>query len=285
MDSTLVSVTILSMGMATALSVIVWRLLREDRQRSEARVAALGEMAAVSSAPATAAPPADDDLPLARETVDRPLRAHQPVAPSAAASGSAKQAAVRAARLRRATPTPQAVPIASSTPLFAEPARSSPWGSRFAVMAGLTLLITSGVFFALASSYPANAPGRTGGTPGGAAPPAASGLELLSLRDAREGGSLTISGLVENPRGGVPLSRTAVTVYTFDETGAFLASGRALLDVTALQPGDDSPFVVTVPVSDAVARYRIGFRSEDGRVIAHVDRRQQNGIAASGGLP
>jgi len=32
--------------------------------------------------------------------------------------------------------------------------------------------------------------------------------------------------------------------------------------------------LISVPVTDAVARYRIGFRGEDGRVIAHVDKRQ-----------
>ena len=51
MDTTLVTVTILSMGMAAALSVIVWRMLRDERQRSDARVAAL----AAAAAPATQA--------------------------------------------------------------------------------------------------------------------------------------------------------------------------------------------------------------------------------------
>ena len=37
--------------------------------------------------------------------------------------------------------------------------------------------------------------------------------------------------------------------------------------------------VVTVPVAENVARYRIGFRGDDGRVIAHVDRRQQGAVA------
>ena len=32
---------------------------------------------------------------------------------------------------------------------------------------------------------------------------------------------------------------------------------------------------MSVPVTETVARYRIGFRGEDGRVIAHVDKRQQ----------
>ena len=35
MDTTLVTVTLLSMGMAGALSVIVWRMLRDEKQRAE----------------------------------------------------------------------------------------------------------------------------------------------------------------------------------------------------------------------------------------------------------
>jgi len=102
----------------------------------------------------------------------------------------------------------------------------------------------------------------------------------VSMRDARTAGTLTISGLVRNPRTGTLLSRVSVTAYAFDANGAFLASGRALLDVTSLSPGDDSPFLVSVPVTEGVARYRIGFRGEDGRVIAHVDKRQQGPVAA-----
>ena len=85
---------------------------------------------------------------------------------------------------------------------------------------------------------------------------------------------------MQNPRSGAPLSRVTVTAFAFDDKGAFLASGRALIDVTALSPGDESPFVVSVPVTETVARYRIGFRGEDGRVIAHVDKRQQAAVAA-----
>ena len=72
-----------------------------------------------------------------------------------------------------------------------------------------------------------------------------------------------------------------MTAYTFDDKGSFLASGRALIDVTALAPGDESPFVVTVPVTETVARYRIGFRAEDGRVIAHIDKRHRRRCAAN----
>jgi hypothetical protein len=243
MDTTLMMVTLLSMGMAAALSVIVWRMLRDERHRSEARVAALAGMAA-------------RPVPQRRQpaALDLPIRSSAPAAPSTAASARA--------------------PMGS---MFVEPAEPSPWGHRFAVMAGLGLVIASGILFALASSDSsgvsaksaagAHAPAQA------AAPAAAAGLELVSLRDSRKSDSLTITGMVRNPQGAT-LSRVTVTAYTFDDKGSFLASGRALIDVTSLAPADESPFVVTVPVTDAVARYRIGFRGEDGRVIAHVDKRQ-----------
>lgn len=227
MDTTLIGVTLLSLAMAAALSVIVWRLLRDERARSEARVAVLSSM---SAAPAVSGA---HELPL-----------------------------------RQAPPTVGA--------MFAEPEQESPWGHRLAVMTGLGLVIASVVLFALAASGTKTSARGAGASPAAAATAAsAGGLELLSLRDSRQGDTLTITGLVHNPRSGAPLSRVTVTAYTFDDRGSFLASGRALLDVTAFAPGDDSPFVVPVPVTGAVARYRIGFRSEDGRVIAHVDRRQQ----------
>jgi hypothetical protein len=247
MDSTLVTVTLLSMAMAATLSVIVWRMLRDERRRSEARVLALTTAAArpSSAAPRTShlAPRAPDlDLPI-RET------------PAAAAA------------------------------MFVAREVASPWGHRFAVMGGLGLVAASVILASLmANDRTAARRGPETGSAAAAAQPVASpataaGLELMSLRDGREPGSLTITGLVQNPRGGATLSRVTVTAYAFDDKGAFLASGRALIDVVTLAPGDESPFVVSVPVTETVARYRIGFRGEDGRVIAHVDKRQQAPVA------
>ncbi len=249
MDTTLVTVTVLSMGMAAAMSAIVWRMLRIERQRSSARVAALTALTADASATAAPQPRVDIDLPM-RERVG-----------------------------------------ADTPAMFVERDPASPWGPRFAVMAAVALILTSVVLFALAARRAQTSPPARKASAATAAPVAASapgGLELLSLRDSREPVSgagkpagLTITGLVRNPRQGSALNRVTVTAYTFDANGAFLASGRALIDVTALAPGDESPFVVTVPVSDSVARYRIGFRDDAGRVIAHVDRRQQGPIAAN----
>jgi hypothetical protein len=105
-------------------------------------------------------------------------------------------------------------------------------------------------------------------------------LELMSLKQTQDGNTLTITGLVQNPRDGVPLMKVAATAYLFDADGSFIASGRAPLDFTLLRPGDESGFAIAVPVTTAVARYRVGFRDEDGRVIGHVDRRGNNTIAA-----
>jgi hypothetical protein len=219
--------------MAAALSVIVWRMLRDERARSEARVTALA---------AIAAPPA------ARQNSDLPLRQ---------------------------------APATVGT-MFVEPDQASPWGHRLGVMAALGLVVASVVLFALAAGGTKTS-ARAAADPNAAAKASvpAAGLELLSLRDSRQADSLTITGLVHNPRGGSPLTRVTVTAYTFDDTGSFLASGRALIDVTAFAPGDESPFVVTVPVTGTVARYRIGFRAEDGSVIAHIDKRHQAPLAAN----
>jgi hypothetical protein len=284
MDTTLVTVTLLSMAMAASLSVIVWRMLRDERHRSDARVVALTTMAAPPANPDRAEP---IELPLH----ERAERGAQGPPRGVSAGGTHKlDDAPRASDL-----APRAsvfdLPIhegaAASTPMFVEPERSSPWGHRFAVMAGLCLVVASVILFSLASNgttsagraaAPANA--ATAARPG-ANPAATPGLELLSLRDARQSGSLTITGLVQNPHGGAALSRVTVTAYAFDDKGSFLASGHALLEVTSLAPGDESPFVVSVPVTETVARYRIGFRGEDGRVIAHIDKRQQAPVAAN----
>jgi hypothetical protein len=251
MDTTLVTVTLLSLAMAGTLTIVVWRLLRDERHRSEARVAALTQMASraverppsTKSAAASATPPSP---PRRREPMDLPLREERPA------------------------------PV-SSAPLYQQPVTSSPWGHRAAVMTALALVLASAVLFALAAHNRAVTPASAAG----AAARAPAALELLSLGDARDANTLTITGLVRNPRSAATQSRVTVTAFAFDDSGAFLSSGRALLDVTALAPGDESPSIVSVPASRSVARYRISFRGEDGRVIAHVDRRQQGAVADS----
>ena len=264
MDTTLVGVTLLSMAMAITLSVVVWRLLRDERRRSEARVAALADMAARATD--------HGSTRIAGRAAD-----HHGSTPIGGDEQRSQPARTVDLPLRE---SPHQVPSGS---LFGEADQSSPWGGRAVIMGGLALAGTAVVLFALTVRDRARVEPRVSVPPAQTTPATAATppLELLSLRDSREANTLTITGLVQNPRGGAMLRKVAVTAFTFDRSGGFLGSGQALLDVTSLAPGDESPFVVAVPVSGAVARYRIGFRGEDGRVIAHIDKRQQGAVAGT----
>jgi hypothetical protein len=98
-------------------------------------------------------------------------------------------------------------------------------------------------------------------------------LELLSLRHSTAAGTFTITGLVQNPSSGTAVRDVLAVVYLFDRDGDFFASGKAPLEFALLEPGGESPFVVRVPTSMPVRRYRVGFRYGAGGVVAHVDRR------------
>jgi hypothetical protein len=104
---------------------------------------------------------------------------------------------------------------------------------------------------------------------------ATTALELMSLHQEMQDGTLKISGLVRNPRGGVPQERLTAVVFFFDGQGGFLSSTRAPLDYRALAPGEESPFQLSAPAPAGVARYRVSFRRDEGAVVPHIDRRQQ----------
>ena len=167
--------------------------------------------------------------------------------------------------------------LAPGRPMFSGEREPAPWGRRAIAAAAVASVLVIAGYMLLSRSgeeTPAGTAASATTTPGP--------LELLSLRHASEPGRLTITGLVQNPRNGAPRSRIVATAFLFGADGTFLASGRAPLDFSTLGAGDESPFVVNVPVTSAVARYRIGFRSEDGQVIAHIDRRATGTFARTG---
>jgi hypothetical protein len=169
-------------------------------------------------------------------------------------------------------------PVVTAPELFSTPEHRSAWPKRLAVVASIAALV---VFAGLA----ARAIGALDRTPTvrAANAPATAGssqmLDLLSLEHAQQPDVLTITGLVQNPNGGASLSNIAATAFLFGADGTFLASGRAPLDFAILRPGAETGFVINVPVNVPVARYRVGFRGEDGRIIGHVDRRLSGTIA------
>ncbi len=223
MDLLLIGIAALSLILAVGMGLILFKVLNDERRRSDARVAAL------------AAAASDVDLPLT-------LHADDHAAPD---------------------------PVPSRSDLFVSADEASLWPRRAAVAAGLAAIVAI-AGYAIVPSRPA-------------APPAAAQvapLELLAMKHSQEGDTLTVSGSVRNPRTGVTQAQVFATAILFGADGNFLTSGRAALDFTSLAPGDESPFVVAVPVTGTVARYRVGFRAADGSVIAHVDRRADSTTAA-----
>ena len=245
MDWLMPLVTGLSLGIAALLGLLLTRLMREDRRRENARVALLTELS-VERRPAPQ-PVAEGLRPAAVPPADR--LADLELRPGAAA-----------------------VPDAAGG-LFQPAAEPPAWPRRLAVMAAMAVMVALGAL-AWRALPDRPAPAVAAATPAEATP-----LDLLSLRHDHDGGVFIVTGLMQNPRGGAALTGVEATVLAFGDDGAMLASGRAPLDFTVVTPGDESPFVIRVPVERTVARYRVGFRTADGRVLAHVDRRQPDSTA------
>jgi hypothetical protein len=263
MDTILLTVTALSLAMAASMTLIVVRVLRQERARSEARVAALGAMA---SDPVIA-PSTGRTTPLTRRT---------PVAPVV----SRPRHADPGIQLDDLEIRPAEGTVTGVSQLFAHADEPSPWGRRLVVIGSLAAVVVAMGFAAVSGKlHPAASNGAASTSAEQAPPLNTTPLELLSLHHVQETQRLVIAGVVQNPRSGATLSRVVATAFLFGPDGAFLTSSRAPLDFTTLTPGVESPFVVSVPVAGAVARYRIGFRTEDGRVIAHVDRRGPDSLA------
>ena len=200
---------LVSVAAALFCALLLWRVVREERLRSEARVAALAS------------------------AIDGP-----PVA------------------------GPAAMPNAS----FFEVGHTSPMQGRplLKIAVGFVMAVTVIVLIAMTSDREQPGP-RT------AAQAANSPLELISMRHARAGEALTITGLVRNP-GDTSAGRIIAVVLAFDRAGDFIASGRGPLEFPTLAAGDESPFQVTIPKVRDVGRYRVSFRTESG-VLRHVDLR------------
>jgi len=225
MDIVLLTLTTLSLAAAAGFGFLSWRIGREEREREQARIAAL----------------------------------------AAAMTGPA----VRGVFLSEADTTAQ-VAVGSLFESATEGLRGRP-AIKAAVVAAMVVTIVVGAIIGARISD--NAAATT--TPTRHEPivtNAVAPLELMSMRHQRQGTTLTVSGLVRNPPQGVAMNGITAVVFTFDRTGAFLSSGRAALDFSALGPGAESPFVVNVPNVLDVARYRVTFRSASG-VVRHIDRR------------
>jgi hypothetical protein len=149
-------------------------------------------------------------------------------------------------------------------------------GSRpFAILAGGGLVFATAIAIAIVSSRADRAPEGAVAAPVAVTTPVSFPLELVALGHERVGDQLTVRGVVRNPASAAEMDRLTAVVLLFTTSGGFLATGRAAVETTALLPGGESTFVVTVPRAAEVARYRVSFRTDD-RVVPHLDRRHES---------
>jgi hypothetical protein len=275
----LVIVTSLSLALAAIMSVVAWRVSRAERRRAEARIVALSAEI-------------HDEAPVA----------------SVAASGSNRvEIGIRGEPPRR-FPAPAAVgprsfmhdlplrdtamPVRDAglgSELFAGAAQPEASATRIVAVVALGVFVIAAVAalaIVLGGAWPTlpaiahsrtTTPGITG-TTGTARPAATAPLELVGLSHERDGDRLTIRGVVHNPDSATAIDDVDAVVAVYDRDGAVMTSARAPLARTPLDPGGESPFVVTVENAADVGRYRVSFRAGD-RVIAHVDRRSRTELA------
>jgi hypothetical protein len=208
--------------------------------------------------PLVAAPPAD----VAPVEVDTPVSAHDTV-----------RAMERPLLGGAAEPGPETEPARVSTTrdLFGDvdaPPRSDDrrWLAVAAVV--MVFLLGGAALWSLSSGT-----GSAAGTATQAAAPGGIALELVALGHDQAGKALLVRGLVRNPPAASTRANTYVQVRLFDEGGAPLGSGRGVLDVPSLVPGDEAAFTVELPADPRVRRYRVTFREPDGNLVPHVDIR------------
>ncbi|HUR19185.1 MAG TPA: hypothetical protein VMZ90_00155 [Vicinamibacterales bacterium] len=267
MDTTMWVILAGALALALGMAVVAWRLLRSDRERTDARAEMLRQLAfepePALNERAFQAPIVSSFEPSFGATVDRenpPTRRLMAVAViivfMAIGAGSVygiyKPGSSDASLSRGSSEGETGLPGRSAEGESSLPRRSSE---------GETSLPRR------------SSEGAKAGAP----------LELLSLSHRTESGDFVVAGLVQNPSDGRPAASVMAVVYLFNAQGDYFSSGKASLEFAPLAPGAESPFVVRIPKTAGVSRFRVGFRAQDGSVVAHVDRRGQPIGGTTGG--
>ena len=255
MDTLLLGITVVSLIVALVMSVMTWRLMRDEKQRSAARIAALAAAASDVDAPV--------EMPIAAAKVETPLSRSpwkpsvvidEPVVESFEPTISHSSGFLGAVTEERDTVGPQRSLAIAAVALF--------------------VILSGGLVWMMS--------GPEGTSPVAVGPN--SPLELVSLSHARQNDKLAVSGLVRNPVSGAPVEKLSAVVFLFDRMGTFVTSSRAHVDFLKLGAGDESPFVVSLDAPATVSRYRVSFRTDEG-VVPHIDRRGDSPAPMAGEQP
>ena len=271
MDTVLLVITLISAVTAIVALVSAGRVRRNERERSDARAAALAQAADTHGA-----------LEGGWTSVGGEWQWTPEPTSGTRESGFGISAATRDPRVIPVTeriPNPQS-PIPDVEPqisggLFGTVQREETSGSRLPIFAAAALIvILGGALLFLNTSTPSDR------TPTVARVSHTEPLELVALAHARDVSSLTISGTVRNPRSGVRVEGLTAVISLLDRSGALVSTKDVPLDYRALGPGEEAPFKVSVPDPGSIARYRVSFRAGTD-VVPHVDRRTDTKLASA----
>jgi hypothetical protein len=235
METLLLTITLLSSAVAIGAGLLSWRVVRRERLRSEARVAALADEIGGED--------------------------HAPVAIEAIASGEAPAESAFARE--------QAVEVHGG--LFSAPRPEASTSSRFAAVAAAGTLVVATIVGALVLSSGEESSRPQAVEEPASVAAVTTPLELIALAHERESDRLTVRGVVRGRASTSDPGLTAV-VLLFDREGEFIASGRAQVGDPHAAQSDDRRFIVSVPAGAQVSRYRVSFRSDD-HIVPHVDKR------------
>lgn len=246
MEAVLLAVTLLSLAIALGASALAWRVMRNERLRSEARIAALAADLGI-----------EDD--------ERPLHASRRADPAGAVE-------IRAAD----------EPVVAPAGMFAPKVRERS-AFRFAAGVGVAALLVAAVIgtLVLTSRGTPHAPAEPAQAAAArASAPADVPLELIALGHEREADRLTVRGVVRGVAPAPAQGPLTAVVSLFDREGTLIGSGRGTVQGAEADLAGERTFVVTVNSAGNVGRYRVSFRSDD-HIVPHVDRRAQPGTLSS----
>ena len=266
----LLGITVVSLIVALVMSITAWRLIRDDKQRSAARIAALS---------AAARPTMLSTSRLRR--FERAPRANE------GSLGTCSCGVLRLDRVRRNGRLDHAhgclreepdTTVSHATGFLGAVSqeRDSGGGQRIlAIAAVVVFAILSGGLVWMMSARKAPPRWRWVRTR------PSSWCRSVTRGRTRSSPCRDWSGTRCRAQ---PVEKLSAVVFLFDRMGTFVASSRADVDFLKLGAGDESPFVVSLEAPATVSRYRVSFRTDDG-VVPHIDRRGESPAPAEGDRP
>lgn len=276
MDIILLGITIISLSVALVMSTAAWRMTRDEKKRSAARVAALSLAASAPERDGASLQGVSAFAPenrVERASEKAPWSAPRIVAAAVRAAEPSELPLNQASRFE---PTLAGESHATGFLGAVDAPRVSGGGQKTLAVAAvvLFLVLSGGLVWSMSGPRGSSAVAMGPNTP----------LELVSLSHERKNEKLAVSGLVRNPVAGRPIEHLTAVVFLFDRMGTFITSSRANVDFLKLGAGDESPFVVSLDAPATVARYRVSFRTDEG-IVPHVDRREASTVPAGSEHP